>query len=253
MIYLYVNIYMDNLKIAYIFAGHFRTFNPNWFHFHHNSDVFIHTYDRLGFWSSNHSVNMDTDIVSIDMIHRNFGNFSQHIKHIVIESENSKLPIIQYYAQIMESNKIHYSRPFNFISMHMKRLSALEAFFDFTNQHHLTYDIVFLFRPDFPFQHYDSVLPIDIANHLIYIEGSPNYNNNTNWYNDFFVIGNMSQLCKLKNIYIDTFQQYISNYKGKYDPHSYFHYLISTHFKHKFINCGGNLSLMNTPNGYCKA
>jgi hypothetical protein len=244
---------MNNLKIAYIFAGHFRTFNPKWFHFHHNSDVFIHTYDRLGFWSSNHSVNMDTDIVSIDMIHRNFGNFSQHIKHIVIESENSKLPIIQYYAQIMESNKIHYSRPFNFISMHMKRLSALEAFFDFTNQHHLTYDIVFLFRPDFPFQHYDSVLPIDIANHLIYIEGSPNYNNNTNWYNDFFVIGNMSQLCKLKNIYIDTFQQYISNYKGKYDPHSYFHYLISTHFKHKFINCGGNLSLMNTPNGYCKA
>jgi len=245
---------MDNLKIAYIFAGHFRTFNPDWFHFHPHSDIFIHTYDRLGFWSSKDSVNLDTDIVSLAMIHHKFGKFSRNIKLLVIESENSKLPIIQNYAQIMESNKIHYSRPFNFISMHTKRLSALEAFFDFTTQHHLTYDIVFLFRPDFPFQRYDSVHYSDIANDLIYIEGFPNYNNNTpNWYNDFFVIGNMTQLSKLKNIYIDSFQNYISNYKGKFDPHSYFHFLISTYFKHKFISCGGIHSLMNTPNGYCKA
>lgn len=243
---------MENLKIAYIFAGHFRTFNPDWFQFHHNSDIFIHTYDRLGFWSSKDSVNMNTDIVSLDMIHHKFGKFSHNIKHIVIESENSKLPIIQNYAQIMESNKIHYARPFNFISVHMKRLSALEAFFDFTTQHHLTYDIVFLFRPDFPFRRYDSLHSDDIANDFIYIEGYPNYNNNPDWYNDFFVIGNMTQLCLLKNIYIDTFQQYVSNYKGKFDPHSYFHFLISTYFKHKFINCGGNHSLMNTPNGYCK-
>jgi len=142
---------MENLKIAYIFAGHFRTCNPDWFQFHHNSDVFIHTYDRLGFWSSKDSVNMDTDIVSLDMIPHKFGKFSQIINHLVIESENSKLPIIQNYAQILESNKIHYARPFNFISMHMKRLSALEAFFDFTTQHHLTYDIVFFISSRFSF------------------------------------------------------------------------------------------------------
>lgn len=243
---------MENAKIAYIFSGHLRTFNPDWFHFNHNSDIFIHTYDRLGFWSSTDSVNPDSPLVTPELIRHKFGQFSHNIKHIVIESENSKLPIIHKFAHIMESNKIHYARPFNFLSMHMKRLSALESFFHISNQLHLTYDIVFLFRPDFPFNRYNSLNLNDIFNDFVFIEGYDNYNNQPNWFNDFFIIGNMNQFSKLKNIYIDSFQLYVSNFNGLFDPHSYFHFLISTFFKHKFINCGGNLLLMNTPNGYCK-
>jgi hypothetical protein len=245
------SIIMEQLRTAYIFSGHLRTFEPNWFKFNSNSDIYIHTYDRIGYWSATDSVNMNTDLVTVDSIHQLFGTYAQYIRHIVIETDNSKLPIIHKFANLMESNKVHYARPFNFISMHMKRLSALESFFEQTDIHHRHYDLVFLFRPDFPFYHYDLIEPSLISNGLIYIEGDHNYNNHLDWFSDFFIIANMEQLSYLKLNYIDSFHRYISDYKGQFDPHSYFHFLITTYFKYKFISCGGNRTLMNTPNGYC--
>ena len=50
--------------------------------------IYIYTYDKLGYWSCKDTVNMDTENVTVDMIHEKFGKYNKNIKHIVIESEN---------------------------------------------------------------------------------------------------------------------------------------------------------------------
>lgn len=61
----------------------------------------------------------------------------------------------------------------------------------------------------------------------------------------------MYNMLKLRDIYIKSFDDYINNYKGLYDPHSYFKFFISKNFKYSFIDYGGNSNLVNTPLGYC--
>ena len=231
------------LKKAYIFSGHIRTFKEEWFDFDKDCDVYIHTYDRLGYWSAKDTVNMNTEHVTTDYILGLFKN-KDIVKSIVIESENSKIDIVNKYSKIMEKNKIHYARPYNFLSMHMKRLSALETFFEEVDKNKKIYDIVYLFRPDYRFR----LSNLNVKNDIVYIEGYNKYNR----LSDFFIISNMSQMKLLKDIYIDSIENYVNNYKSLYDPHSYFYFLMTNYFKYTFINCGGNSTLLNTLQGYCK-
>jgi len=230
------------VKKAYIFSGHIRTFKEEYFNFDEDCDIYIHTYDKLGYWSSKDTVNRNTEHVTNEYVLSLFKNKSM-VKSIVIESENSKIDIVNKYSEVMEKNKIHYARPYNFLSMHMKRLSALETFFELCEKE---YDIVYLFRPDFPFKLLINLN--DVQNDIIYIEGQDIKDN----LSDFFIISNVNQLKRLKDIYLDSIENYVNNYKSLYDPHSYFSFLIKKYFKYNFINCGGLSNLINTPRGYCK-
>lgn len=167
------------VNIAYIFSGHLRTIKKECFYLNKDIDIYIHTYDKLGYWSVKNTVNMNTDNVSISDIIKLFGEYSSNIKSIIIEKENSKLPIIKKYSDMMELNKVYYVRPFNFISMHMKRLSALEDFFEKCNKN---YDIVFLLRPDYPMKFDLSSLD---CKEKIYLEGKENYQDIPEWFSDF--------------------------------------------------------------------
>ena len=232
---------------AIIFSGHIRTFkqlyNNNVFKtIFTNADIFIHTYDTIGYWSGVTSV-YDKEHISKDYIYNIFDNDDKlKIKDIFIEKENCKIDIINTLSDKMYPRKIYYGRPYNFTSMHMKRLTAIERFFEIKTEN---YNKVMLLRPDCIIKNTD----VEIDDNF-YIEGYENYVGQP-WLNDVFMIGSVNNFYKLKNIYIESFWKYINEYDGDYDPHSYFRSLMKNYFpNYKFIQCGIN-SIINTPKGYC--
>lgn len=237
---------------CYIFSGHMRTFKEikSTFDFT-DSHIYIHTYDILGYWDPKTSVKEDNNKITKEYILNCFDIQDRNkVKDIVIESVSSKLDIINTYAQQMNPRKIWYGRPYNFASMHMKRLSALERFFDIKDT---VYDYVLLFRPDFLFRQYELIDVNKIKEGSIIIQGTDHYSGNKDWLNCVFVIGSELNMYILKTSYKESFERYIKEYTGDYDPHSYFCFLIKTYFtKYYFIQCGDNHSLINTPGGYCQ-
>lgn len=240
---------------AIIISGHLRTFEQiyNTFDFK-DTDIFINTYDELGYWGTIRYSNDDTHVnerkIDSSYIMNIFKDEDKpKIKDIYIESEHSKIELVKEFTEQMEKRKIWYARPFAYASSHMKRLSGLERFFSKKDKE---YDIVMLMRPDFKFTEYNAIDINLIKKDMVYIEGTENYAGNNDWLSDFFIIGNERNLLHLKTIYISSFKRYIEEYKGEYDPHSYFKFLITRYFpKYSCINSGGNNNLQNTPNGYC--
>jgi hypothetical protein len=236
------------VKKAIILSGHMRTFSmiKSYFDFT-NTDIYIHTYDILGYWSDTETVNSQTEEVTEEKIFNYFNEEERkNIKKIIIEHQNSKQKEIFVFSKAMEHRKLYYARPYNFVSMHMKRLSALEMFFEHKNTE---YDIVYLLRPDSIFHFFNKFDMEKIKNNQIFIE----WNENPNWLGDIFFVSNEKQMLHLKNIYIESFFQYIYSHTEYFDPHTYFYYLIHTYFmSYQLVNNGGNLSLINTPSGYCQ-
>lgn len=232
---------------AIIFSGHFRTFqniskNYNFSGF----DIFFHTYDQLGYWSHSESVKSNCSAVTNEMILSLFDN--KNVIDIIIEKENSKIDQVIELSKSMEKRKLWYSRPFNFVSMHLKRLSAIERFFEKKTKN---YDIVFLLRPDIIFNAFDSIDMNKINNKEIYIENKI-IMNNMDLLSDIFFISNEDNLKKLKDIYLESFYNYINDFKGEYDPHTYFNFLITNYFPiYHLLNHGGILCIRNTEKGYC--
>jgi len=240
------------VKKAIILSGHMRTFSmiKSYFDFT-NTDIYIHTYDILGYWSDTETVNSQTEEVTEEKILNYFNEEERiNIKKIVIEHENSKQKEICVFSQAMENKKLYYARPYNIVSMHMKRLSALEMFFENKNTN---YDIVYLLRPDYIFRLLNRFDMEEIKNGKVFIEEHPN----KDWLSDLFFVSNEKQMLHLKNIYINSFFNYIYSHKGVYDPHTYFHFLINTYFpsyqcihnSESYYN--GQYSLLNTPKGWC--
>jgi len=233
---------------AHIFAGHMRTFKDNLTNFNFtDSDIYIYTYDHIGYWDPNSSVKVDSITLTKEDILNYFNPEDRvKVKDIIIESVSSKLDCIIEYSKKMESRKISYTRPYNYVSMHMKRLEALERFFSIKQN---SYDYILLFRPDYIFTKYSFINPSILKNDIVYIEGIDKHD----WLNDVFIIGSEKMLCQLKDIYCPSFVRYINEYKGLYDPHSYFNFLIKIYFPtYLCIDCNGNNSVWNTPGGYCK-
>jgi hypothetical protein len=244
---------------AIIFSGHFRTFQKISKSYDFTGfDIFFHTYDQLGYWSRTESVKSNCDPVTNEMILSLFDN--QNIVDIVIEKENSKINQVNELANLMEKRKLWNARPFNFISMHLKRLSAIERFFEKKTKN---YDVVFLLRPDIDFTGFNSIDMDKIKNGEIYIENKIVVNNK-DFLSDIFLISNEDNLKKLKDIYVESFYKYIDyfkvkniykyvdNFKGDYDPHTYFDYLITNYFPiYHLTNNGGISCIHNTKGGYC--
>ena len=88
-----------------------RTFKENIKNFNFlDSDIYIHTYDHIGYWDPNSSVNLDsTKLTKEDIL--NYFNLEDRVKvkDIVIEPISSKLEFIKEYSTLMESRKISYS------------------------------------------------------------------------------------------------------------------------------------------------
>jgi hypothetical protein len=233
---------------AYIFSGHMRTFKDNLSNFNFtDSDIYIYTYDHIGYWDPTSTVKFDyTKLTKEDILNYFNPEDRVKVKDIVIEPISSKLDFIVEYSKMMESRKILYARPYNYVSMHMKRLEALERFFSIKQN---SYEYILLFRPDYIFTKYSFINPSILKTNTVYIEGIDNYD----WLSDIFIIGSEKMMCKLKDIYCPSFVRYIDEYKGLYDPHSYFNFLIKQYFPNYIcIDCKGNKSLRNTPGGYCK-
>jgi hypothetical protein len=236
---------------AIIFSGHIRTLEKIYDNFDFiDTDIYINTYDEFGYWNGDTSIYKNDTKIDNEYIYNIFKKEDKDkVKDIYIESINCKIEIIELLSKKMENKKIYYTRPYNWISMHMKRLTSIERFFLIKDKN---YDSIYLLRPDFIFTKSNLVDIHLIKNDYIYIEGCDNYSGNQTWLNDFFFIGNENHFLLLKNIYIESVNSYINDYNGEYDPHSYFCFLIKKYFeKYEFIECGGNSKLLNTPNGYC--
>ena len=174
-----------------------RTFKDNLSNFNFtDSDIYIYTYDHIGYWDPDSSVNLDsTKLTKEDIL--NYFNLEDRVKvkDIVIEPISSKIDFIIEYSKMMETRKISYSRPYHYVSMHMKRLEALERFFSVKRN---SYEYILLFRPVYIFTKYSLINSSILETDTVYIEGI----DKNDWLSDLFIIGSEKMLCRLKNIYL---------------------------------------------------
>lgn len=167
------------MKVALCVSGHFRTFKKcedSWFRCIidiHDPDVFIHTWDDLGF-SRNVAIKQEYDAPAKELVARNkkYGNSKGEFyrgtppigdiyknlepKKIVIESYQDVENEIYQFADTIKK-KHEYDYPPSLISQLRKINLANKLKKEYEEENNFTYDIVIRIRPDVIF-FYDLVI-----------------------------------------------------------------------------------------------
>jgi hypothetical protein len=231
-------------KIAIIVAGHIRNYSETiktWqCLFELNCDFYIHTYNTVGYWSPNESVHTDNTTV----LYNDILNIYPNVKDIVIETIDQHDQQIKELSKMFMDRKVSFTRPYNWISMHLKRFRALDRFYSINAS---IYDTVMLIRPD-------CTLVPNIRVYLV------NYDLNEkmllnffeqDWYwHDWIHVSSYDTMKILKDNYIKSIYDYKNDFTGKYDPHTLYYYMMTTIFsKDKCVDMGLKLNLINTPGG----
>lgn len=232
------------MKVALCLSGHFRTYNLckeslfkniiNPF----NPDVFIHTWDNLGFGRNGTKVNNaekwtknDSDIIkqnsNLGLSILEFYRNSPPIEKIY-EDLNPKSVVIEKYEDVEEEiknialsvkNKYEYDYPVNTVSLWRKRFLCCELKKEF--EKNFTYDIVIVTRPDI---RYNSV-SLELTNKI----HTP-YAHSYGVCSDIFAYSNSQNM----DIYSSIFN-HISEYNEKnvsFNPHN----LLKEHLNLQKLN-----------------
>lgn len=231
------------MKTALILSGHLRTFEYNVNEFNqivddYNADVFIETWEKLGFWTDKDfgkKNDLGFEDISDDVTQDDVKNI-KNLKYVNIDIyENYKDKILNE-SLIYETSKIEYVRVPNIISQWYKRWKIL----NYIKENYI-YDFLILTRPD---------VNLLLSNNInMDVMTLSNAYTSHDGFADILFIGPTNYIMAMGELYPRMSECIKDNVI--FSGHSIVKWWIEKNSIPYMIN-SYNLKLINTPGGYCK-
>jgi hypothetical protein len=244
------------MKTALCISGHMRTYKKTFESLKRNvidilnPDVFIATWDELGFWGGyDHQIgfNNKENKININDIQNTF-----QPKKIKVDKYEDFDEMFLNRSKNFESNKIWYNeiwytRPKNAISMYHKSNESVLLKQNFEIENDFKYDLVIKTRPDILYHEKIPSIISEYDGSLFYILNK--YTHHTG-YGDIFFAGNSNTVDSFFNLYNDFEILFSKNLK--FCPHEYVkHYLEYKSIDFRLFEM--NVELINSVGGYCQS
>jgi hypothetical protein len=244
------------MKVAVCLSGFYRTgdicfpFLKNNILDPLNADVFISTWEQLGFWSQ-----LTEEELKANRTYENESGFDTQSPNLNIHTFNkyNASVLMEKYRKfnqiftdrsikINENKKQFHYRSKNFISAHYKALTSLRICQKYEQENNFKYDLIIRTRPDIKFC---GKIPLSIDLDTFYV--CDNYAPNGQL-GDIFFMGSMENMIKYHLMYHEI--EDIISEGHLFDPHEF----VKIQLERKGINYKVihlDVELLNTPNGYC--
>lgn len=219
------------MKIALCLSGHLRTFEQTqnslsqFILKKYNPDIFIHTWDKLGF-----ACNYKSD----RFLHDTSNKLSQierlyRPKKIIVESskfiEQLKLEADEYAPHLKHAPK-HVG---HMASMFYKIYACNELRKNFELENNCKYDCIIRSRPDLMFSK-QLYLP-NLEDNAVWI---PQFISGDGWYTDQFAVANSDSMDLYSSLYFDMQEYFLA--KGEFYPEKFMFWALNKKLKVKFID-----------------
>lgn len=188
------------MKIALCLSGHLRTFEKTYSSLYknilnvYNPDIFIHTWDKLGF-ACNYKTDKD---LNSTYDKQNIINKLYNPKNIIIESSSFVEELKEHgnqYAPHLRNEPKHVG---HMASMFYKIYACNEIRKQFELQNPVKYDYIIRSRADLVFNNSLTLPPIE--ENTVWI---PKHISGEGWYTDQFSIGNSDSMDLYSSLYFD--------------------------------------------------
>ena len=232
------------MKTALVLTGHLRTFFSNYPFFEENvikrykPDIYMDLWDTFGYWDDNDDLGFKKESELIDII--SIKNKLDNLVYLNVENYSDKRYEFEQRAKQFERIKVVYpsggtARPINVISMWFKRYQAIQNI-------QYEYDKVILTRPDIRISE-----PVNLGSPLLELCNS--HNDSRRGFADIYFAGSLKQIQKVVEVY-NNFEIMIFE-SNEFCGHSAIKWWLNR-INIPFDVIRYNMSLFNTPEGYCK-